>query len=221
MTAKPGSPMRRRKRVLLPPDPPLPGTDNIWQEHIATVRRLPAEPLDPRQPQAIWIDDSPWASLSTVAIWFNEVAHRTGFAIAIVLRVADFDIVEFQRGAVDHAEQTDRGPIGQFLRVLKQYGGFNKNDSAHDHAIGIRRSVRHNNSGIIAANERAIGETERKLPKRDLAEIVRRSERILDRLIGPLPEHRDIEVGAPKRIHPRRRFAKAGNLDPTKGESFQ
>jgi hypothetical protein len=175
MTGK-AAPIRPRKRTLLPPDPPLRGTDGIWPAHIATVRPLPVGPLDDRQPQVLWIDDTPFAPLSAVAIWFNETARHSGFPLAIVLYRDHFDIAKFERGACDHAERTDRGAIGQFLRVLKRQGGFSKGDSPEAHARGIRRVMRESNAAIIEANERALALAP---PQRDLGYIVRRCEALM------------------------------------------
>jgi hypothetical protein len=197
MTGKPVPMKRHRKRILLPPDPPLPGANGVWPDRIATVRPLPAGPLDGRQPQVLWIDDSPFAPLAAIAIWFNEEARASGYPLAIVLYRNHFDIVEFERGAIDHAERTDRGPIGQFLRVLGRYGGFSKADSAIDHAIGIRRSIQHNDSAMVASNERAV----RLAPptKPSFVGIARRGIGWIDRSLrsDSNPDSRLISVGDP------------------------
>ena len=59
-----------------------------------------------------------------MAAWFNEMASRAGLQVGMVCGTDYFDLWETERGACDRAERCDRGPVGQYLRLLRRYGDF-------------------------------------------------------------------------------------------------
>jgi hypothetical protein len=168
----------KRKTVLTPPivDPPMRGTDGVWPDIIATVRPLPAGPLDGPPGLGVWFNNRAVVRIPELAAWFNELAARAGLNIGMVCGTDSFDIWETDRGAVDRAELTDRGPVGQFLRALKKFGGFSKGDSPEQHALAVRAVIRENNTAIVEANERVLMLAP---PERDIADVVRRCERMI------------------------------------------
>jgi hypothetical protein len=83
--------------------------------------------------------------------------------------------------------------------VLKKFGDFSASARPVDYARAVRRGVAENNCAIVAANEKVLRLAPPK--KRDIAEIVVKCERMLDVLIEPLVECRDVSVGAARYIH--------------------
>jgi hypothetical protein len=168
----------RRKRVLTPPiiDPPLRGTDGVWPDIIATVRPLPADPFDGPPGLGIWFNGRPVVRVPEMAAWFNETAKRAGLHVGMVCGTDSFDIWETVPGDCVRAELTDKGPVGQFLRVLTKFGGFSKVDSPEQHARAVQEAIRENNTSIVEANERVLMLAP---PERDIADVVRRCERMI------------------------------------------
>jgi hypothetical protein len=160
---------------------------------------LPATAFDDRPVLGVWFNDRAVVRVPEMAAWFNELAARAGLHVGMVCGTDYFDIWETERGACDYAELTDRGPVGQFLRVLRQYGGFSPKASLGEHALSVRWMIEENNEAVAEANDRVL----RLAPpeRRPVSEIARRCEHVLDFLIEPLIAHRDIPVGAPKFIH--------------------
>ena len=54
-----------------------------------------------------------------MAARFNELAARARLNVGMVCGTDYFDIWQTEPGACDHAELTDKGPVGQFLRAIK------------------------------------------------------------------------------------------------------
>jgi hypothetical protein len=178
--AAPVKPRRRRKTVLTPPinDPPIRGTGGVWPDIIATVRPLPAGPFDGPQGLGIHFNDHAVVRIPELAAWFNELAWRAGYKIGMVCGTDHFDIWQIAgTGDVARAELQDRGPVGQFLRLLRKYGDFSPSMFADDHARACRRILNENNTAIVEANERVLRLAPP--PKRDIGEIVRRCERLI------------------------------------------
>ena len=173
MTSPKAAPVPR-KRILTPPiNDPLPrGTGGVWPDIIATVRLLPAGPLDGPQGLGVWFNDRAVVRVPEMAAWFNETAARARLNIGMVCGTDYFDIWETVPGACDRAELSDKGPVGQFLRVLKMYGGFSPGASPKQHALAIQAIKHENNTAIIEANDQGL----RLAPMRDVGEIVRRCE---------------------------------------------
>jgi hypothetical protein len=167
----------RRKRVLTPPiiDPPMRGTDGVWPDIIATVRPLPAKPLGDPPGLGIWFNERAVVRVPEMAAWFNETAKRAGLNVGMVCGTDSFDIWETERGACDRAELTDRGPVGQFLRVLTKLG-HSKGNSREQHELAVQEAIRENNTAIVEANERVLMLAP---PERDIADVVRRCERMI------------------------------------------
>ena len=126
---------RRRKTVLAPPiiDPPLVyGEKGLWPDHIFNVRPLPRKSLhdDDRPDHGIWLNGRPCGSVADLCAWFNEQALKAGFPIALVCAHDTFDIWQLEPDAVERCERTDRGPCGQYLRLLRKFPWATAEDRA-------------------------------------------------------------------------------------------
>jgi hypothetical protein len=117
------------------------GTDGVWPDIIATVRPLPAGPLGDPTGLGIWFNDRTVVRIPEMAARFNELAARARLNVGMVCGTDYFDIWQTEPGACDHAELTDKGPVGQFLRAIKKLGGFSRGDSPEQHALAVRAAI--------------------------------------------------------------------------------
>jgi hypothetical protein len=140
---------------------------------------------------ALWSESRRWLPGS------NEMAARAGLHVGLVCGTDYFDIWETERGATDRAELSDKGPVGQFLRVLRRYGGFSVADDPTAHAEAIQHVKRENNTAIVEVNQRILRLAPPESWQSSVVETVRRGQQWIDQDIAPRIEHRGIPVGAP------------------------
>ena len=141
------------------------------------------------------------AAAATIS-WLNERAAQLG--VVFIHLGLTFDVRETFSGAADLAEKNDRGPIGQYLRLLRSIGWFSPSPKVRE--VLVEHTYRTRNKAILrdtkAVLDRDHEEWRHISNLKRLQNSILNGDAYIESAIRPLPEHRGISIGTPS-IMPR------------------
>jgi hypothetical protein len=146
------------------------------------------------------------AELATAATisWLNERSIPLGVIFTHTKRTFDAMSVVRGSGAADAVEKYDQGPVGQFLRMLREAGFFSQIPAVREAVV--ERSHRQRNKVVLSDTKAVIDRDQadwrRVSDIKRLRDSILNGDAWLDSEIAPLPEHRGISVGVPS-VMPR------------------